>query len=87
VELAPSQAETVAPTPEPTAPPVTAARSEAEELFQQECRKGLEEFRQARWSEAVHHLSIAAALRPEAQEVKEKLRIARRNKKQQEQGV
>ncbi len=87
VELAPSQAETVAPTPEPAAPPVTAARSEAEELFQQECRKGLEEFRQARWSEAVHHLSIAAALRPEAQEVKEKLRIARRNKKQQEQGV
>lgn len=52
-----------------------------EEPFEREQRIGMDAFKQARWDQAVHHLSIAAALRPEASEVKENLRRARRMRK------
>ena len=51
------------------------------DLFDREYRQGLADFDQANWPGAVHHLSIAAALRPEVREVKDKLREARRKRK------
>jgi hypothetical protein len=63
------------PTPEPPA---------EEDLFDRERRKGMESFESQNWAAAVHHLSVAAALRPEKMDVKEKLREARRYRSQQQ---
>lgn len=52
-----------------------------EDLFDRELRLGIEDFDRENWAGAVHHLSIAAALRPEDQKVKERLREARRMRK------
>jgi len=51
------------------------------EVFERERRLGLAAFGEARWDEAVRHLSLAAALRPEALEIKDHLRRARRMRK------
>lgn len=53
-----------------------------EESFEAEKQKGMTAFREARWDEAVQHLSIAASLRPDAGDVKEQLRRARRMRKE-----
>lgn len=50
--------------------------------FEKEQQFGMLAFKEARWDQAVHHLSIAAALRPEALDVKEHLRRARRMRKE-----
>jgi hypothetical protein len=64
-------------TPE-AAPEVTVGN----DLFEREFRQGQLDFEEGNWGGAVHHLSIAAALRPDAQEVKEHLREARRRRKE-----
>lgn len=51
--------------------------SGGEDLFEREYRQGMEAFGQENWGSAVHHLSIAAALRPQEQRVREQLREAR----------
>ncbi len=56
-------------------------KGEQHQLFEQESRLGLEEFEKENWDQAVHHLSIAATLRPEIQEIREHLRVARRRRK------
>lgn len=53
-------------------------QSEPEDVFEREYRQGLIDAEAHNWVGAIHHLSIAAALRPSAMEVKEKLREARR---------
>jgi hypothetical protein len=55
--------------------------SQLQDPFERARQLGLEFFQEARWDQAVHHLSVAAALRPEAADVKEKLRQARRMRK------
>ena len=55
--------------------------NQGEDLFEQEYHQGLADFEAGQWGGAVHHLSIAAALRPESHEVKERLREARRRRK------
>jgi len=52
--------------------------------FDKEREQGFAAFKQANWDDAVIHLSIAAALRPEAADVKEQLRRARRMRKERE---
>lgn len=59
-----------------TAPPSVSA-----DPFDKEKDLGLRAFEREEWDRAVHHLSIAAALRPDAQEVKERLRKARRERR------
>jgi hypothetical protein len=49
-------------------------------LFDGEYREGLAELAGGNWTSAVHHLSIAAALKPDHPEVREKLREARRGR-------
>lgn len=53
-------------------------QSEPEDVFEREYRQGVSDAEALNWVGAIHHLSIAAALRPSAMEVKEKLREARR---------
>lgn len=53
------------------------------DLFDKEYNKGLSDFETGLWAGAVHHLSIAAALRPDVKEVKETLREARRKRKEE----
>ncbi len=57
-----------------------------EDLFNREFRLGMDEFRRENWSGAVHHLAIAAALRPGSEEIKEQLREARRLRKSEQEG-
>lgn len=49
-------------------------------LFDREYGQGCEAFDHQDWDRAIHHLSIAAALRPDAAEVKAHLREARRHR-------
>ncbi|MEN6625545.1 MAG: hypothetical protein ABFD69_04870 [Candidatus Sumerlaeia bacterium] len=56
----------------------------SDDLFSREYHKGMSDFVISNWAGAVHHLSIAAALRPSAVEVKEKLREARKRRKETE---
>jgi hypothetical protein len=58
-------------------------RTNEGDLFDREWRIGIESYEQSNWAAAVHHLSVAAALRPDAMAVKEKLREARRQRRQQ----
>lgn len=50
--------------------------------FEKARNLGAEAFDSEEWDLAIHHLSIAAALRPEAHEVKDLLRKARRKRKE-----
>ena len=50
--------------------------------FEEESKLGMDAFKSAQWDAAVEHLSIAAALRPEAWDIKEHLRRARRMRRQ-----
>lgn len=52
-----------------------------EDLYMREFNKGKDAFEAGSWDNAVHHLSVAAALRPDASEVKDKLREARAQRK------
>ena len=76
----------MAPPPPPPPPIESSAAADpmappSEDLFDREARMGDVDFANANWAGAVHHFSIAAALRPEAQEIKERLREARRMRK------
>ena len=56
--------------------------SSGNEPFDKERQLGIEAFRRADWDQAIHHLSIAAALKPDASDVKDHLRRARRMRKE-----
>lgn len=70
-------------TAQPAAETQTAADADShlQDPFERARQLGLDFFAEARWDQAVHHLSVAAALRPEAADVKDKLRQARRMRK------
>lgn len=57
-----------------------------DEPFERERQRGKDALQQEDWGKAVYHLSIAATLRPEAQDVREDLRRARKMKKEQQTG-
>lgn len=57
-------------------------RSEA--LFRDQYKKARDAFAQKNWQKAIHYFSVAVALRPNDKQVKENLRIARENRKKQE---
>ncbi len=52
-----------------------------ENLFQMEREKGLKAFEEQDWKQAVHFLSVAASLHPNDQELAEKLREARKQRR------
>lgn len=56
--------------------------SAGDDLFSREFQKGMNDFSAENWAGAVYHLSIAAALKPASADVKEKLREARRRRKE-----
>lgn len=56
----------------------------SERMFREQLERGLRAFEEQNYKQAVHFLSIAAAIHPENQEVREKLRAARERKRQQE---
>ncbi|MNC99316.1 hypothetical protein D3C83_175690 [compost metagenome] len=58
----------------------------ADDPFDRERLRGQEALQVEDWGKAVYHLSIAATLRPEAQDVREDLRRARKMKKEQQTG-
>ncbi len=66
----------------PSSEPVPA--SGGKNNFEAERELGMAAFKDAKWDDAVYHLSIAAALRPDASDVKEQLRRARRMRKEKE---
>lgn len=49
--------------------------------FERARAQGMKAFEEERWDRALHHLSVASALRPEANDVKMKLRETRRRRK------
>lgn len=53
----------------------------ASDPFERARAQGLKAFEEERWDRALHHLSVASALRPEANDVKMKLRETRRRRK------
>ncbi len=70
-------------------PPTEAKKPEspepaAKDNFDRERDLGMKAVNESNWEQAILHLSIAAALRPDASEVKEQLRRARRMRKEQE---
>jgi hypothetical protein len=56
----------------------------SERMFREQWERGLRAFEEGNYKQAVHFLSIAAAIHPENQEVREKLREARERKRQQD---
>ncbi|MCE5231378.1 hypothetical protein LLG95_17520 [bacterium] len=70
--------------PEPVAVSADGKGGAGEDLFSREYRRGMSDFAGSNWAGAVHHLSIAAALKPASAEVKERLREARRRRKESE---
>ncbi len=50
--------------------------------FERARAQGMKAFEEERWDRALHHLSVASALRPEANDVKMKLRETRRRRKE-----
>lgn len=64
----------------------TGGESQSDAPFDREKLRGQEALQLEDWSKAVYHLSIAATLRPEAQDVREDLRRARKMKKEQQTG-
>lgn len=50
----------------------------SDDVFEREYKQGQKDMTERNWVGAIHHLSIAAALRPGAPEVKDRLREARR---------
>lgn len=59
---------------------------QAERMFREQYERGLRALEEQNFKQAVHFLSIAAAIRPSHAEVREKLRLARERKRQQETG-
>ncbi len=64
----------------PEAAPAASAPAGAgdDDLYSREFGQGMNDYESENWAGAVHHLSIAAALKPDAAEVREPLREARR---------
>jgi Flp pilus assembly protein TadD len=56
----------------------------SERMFREQWERGLRAFEEGNYKQAVHFLSIAAAIHPENQEIREKLREARERKRQQD---
>ncbi len=56
----------------------------SERMFLEQYQRGLRAFEEQNYKQAVHFLSIAAAIHPDNQEVREKLRLAREKKRQLE---
>ncbi|MBX7244289.1 MAG: hypothetical protein K1X53_02250 [Candidatus Sumerlaeaceae bacterium] len=56
----------------------------SEKMFREQYDRGIEAFNQKNWKQAVHYLSVAAAIQSDNEEVREKLRIARENKRAQD---
>ncbi|MGC8740164.1 MAG: hypothetical protein ACP5UB_01760 [Candidatus Sumerlaeaceae bacterium] len=55
----------------------------SERMFQEQYQRGLRALEEQNYKQAVHFLSIAAAIHPENEEVRQKLRLAREKKRQQ----
>jgi len=80
-QAAASAPSTSAPIPPPAAPP-SAARGKAEDsLYLSQKKKGLDAFAASDWKQAVHYLSVAVSLRPDDQEISDKLQEARRQRR------
>jgi len=72
---------------EPSQTPQRVLDERSERMFSEQLERGLRAFREGNYRQAVHFLSIAAAIHPENQEVREKLRAARERKRQQDSGA
>jgi hypothetical protein len=55
-----------------------------EALFRDQYNKGCQAFAEGNWKMAVHYFTVASALKPDMQEVKERLRIAKAERKRTE---
>lgn len=62
------------------------ADERSERMFREQWDRGLRAFQEQNYKQAVHFFSIAAAIHPENEEVRAKLREARELKRQQESG-
>jgi len=56
----------------------------SEKMFREQFDRAMKAFGEKNWKQAVHYLSIAAAIHPENTDVREKLREARDQKRKQE---
>ena len=54
-----------------------------ERLFEDQYTRGCEAMESGDWKKAIHYLTIALALRPDHQETKEKLQLARQKRHEQ----
>ncbi|GAB4315297.1 MAG: hypothetical protein Kow0059_07310 [Candidatus Sumerlaeia bacterium] len=54
----------------------------SDSLFDKHFAQGLEAFESANWKEAIYHLNVAYTLKPHSAEVRDKLREARRRRKE-----
>ncbi|OQB23088.1 MAG: hypothetical protein BWY12_00264 [candidate division BRC1 bacterium ADurb.Bin183] len=66
-------------------PPRKKIEERNEALFANQLKKGTEAFEKGDWKKAVHYLSVAAAIRPDAEDLKNMLATARQNKRASEQ--
>lgn len=62
--------------------PIDKTKDRNELLFNEQFKKGIASFNKKDWKKAVHYLTIAAAIKPNDTELKDKLRIARENRKE-----
>jgi hypothetical protein len=63
----------------------TAKASASESLFKKHHEKGLEAFNRNDWKHAIYHLNVAYTLKPNDSSVRDKLREARKKRKEAEQ--
>lgn len=66
-------------------PPRKKIEERNEALFADQYKKGSEAFEKGDWKKAVHYLSVAAAIRPDVEDLKNMLATARQNKRAAEQ--
>lgn len=59
----------------------------SERMFREQCARAEKAVAEANWKQAVHYLSIAAAIRPDDPEIMQRLRHAREEKRRQEANV
>lgn len=81
VPPSPSAAATIA-----SEPPSQQADERSERMFRDQYQKGSQAYQNRNWKQAVHYLSIAAAIHPENDEVRGLLRDAREQKRREEVG-
>lgn len=70
----------------PSFPSAATADERSERMFMEQRAHGLQAFDQKNWKQAVHYLSIAAAIHPEDDELRVRLREAREQKRREEAG-